>query len=59
MILSPEERGDIDKRVEELMIEAVEYARASEWPNGSEAFADMYATEYPGLPARGSQWSAN
>ncbi len=58
-ILSPEERAAVDTSVEELLDEAVAYARASEWPIAEEAFADMYVTEYPGLPARGSEWNAN
>jgi acetoin:2,6-dichlorophenolindophenol oxidoreductase subunit alpha len=52
-ILSETERAAIDAGVEELVDEAVVYARASDWPDSAEAFADMYVTEYPGLPARG------
>jgi acetoin:2,6-dichlorophenolindophenol oxidoreductase subunit alpha len=51
--LSETERAVIDASVEELVPEAVVYARASDWPDSTEAFADMYVTEYPGLPARG------
>jgi acetoin:2,6-dichlorophenolindophenol oxidoreductase subunit alpha len=58
-ILSPEERDAIDTEVEALLEEAVSYARASEWPNPDAAFQDMYVTSYPGLPARGYEWSAN
>lgn len=52
-VLSETERATIDASVEELVDEAVVYARASDWPDSTEAFADMYVTEYPGLPARG------
>ena len=58
-ILPPEERAAVDAGVEELLDEAVAYARSSDWPIAEEAFADMYVTEYPGLPARGSEWNAN
>ena len=58
-ILLPDEREILDRGVEELVEEAVAYARASEWPKADEAFADMYVTEYPSLPARGSEWNAN
>ena len=58
-ILSQEERAAVDESVDELVEEAVAYARASEWPSPAEAFQDMYVTEYPGLPARGFEWNAN
>ncbi len=58
-VLSQEDLATVDERVEILIEEAVEYARSSEWPPLGEAFEHMYATEYPGLPARGSAWSAN
>jgi TPP-dependent pyruvate/acetoin dehydrogenase alpha subunit len=52
-ILSEVERMALDEGVDRLIDEAVEYARASDWPDAAEAFADMYVTNYPGLPARG------
>ncbi len=52
-ILSAAERAAVDESVEGLVDEAVAYARASDWPAAAAAFADMYVTEYPGLPARG------
>ena len=58
-ILLPEDRAAVDDGVERLLEDAVAYARASEWPDAAEAFEHMYVKEYPGLPARGSQWSAN
>jgi pyruvate dehydrogenase E1 component alpha subunit len=58
-ILSAQECAFIDEEVAGLIDEAVTYARASEWPDGEEAFADMYVTAYPGLPARGFEWNAN
>jgi len=47
-ILSAQECAFIDEEVAGLIDEAVTYARASEWPDGEEAFADMYVTAYPG-----------
>ena len=58
-ILSTPECASIDEEIGGLIDEAVAYARASEWPDGEEAFADMYVTTYPGLPARGFEWNAN
>jgi TPP-dependent pyruvate/acetoin dehydrogenase alpha subunit len=58
-ILSPEERAAVDESVDQLVEEAVAYARASAWPVADEAFQGMYVNEYPGLPARGSEWNAN
>jgi len=58
-ILSAEQRAALDGEVEEQVEEAVAYARASDWPEPAEAFADMYVTNYPGLPARGCEWNAN
>jgi pyruvate dehydrogenase E1 component alpha subunit len=58
-ILSPEERAVMDESVDQLVEDAVSYARAGEWPLAAEAFQGMYVTEYPGLPARGSEWNAN
>ncbi|MEO6964720.1 MAG: thiamine pyrophosphate-dependent dehydrogenase E1 component subunit alpha [Acidobacteriaceae bacterium] len=58
-ILTAAECIDIDNQIKELIEEAVSYARASEWPDAEEAFADMYVTCYPGLPARGFEWNAN
>ncbi len=58
-ILSPAECAAIDDEVKELIEQSVSYARASEWPDGEEAFADMYVTSYPRLPARGFEWNAN
>jgi pyruvate dehydrogenase E1 component alpha subunit len=58
-ILLSLERETLNAQVEELLDEAVAYARASEWPSADETFTDMYVTDYPGLPARGSEWNAN
>lgn len=58
-ILTPAECAAMDDQIKELIEEAVSYARASEWPDAEEAFADMYVTSYPGLPARGFEWNAN
>lgn len=58
-VLLSGERAAMDAAVEELLDDALAYARASEWPRVDEAFEDMYVTEYPGLPARGAGWNAN
>jgi TPP-dependent pyruvate/acetoin dehydrogenase alpha subunit len=58
-ILTQAECAIIDDEVQALIEEAVKYAGASDWPDGEEAFADMYVTNYPGLPARGFEWNAN
>jgi TPP-dependent pyruvate/acetoin dehydrogenase alpha subunit len=58
-ILSPAERAAIDEQVDAQIEAAVLFARASDWPAADEAFADMYVTNYPGLPARGTDWNAN
>ena len=58
-VLLPEDRTAVDDSVEALLEEAVSFARSSEWPCADESFAHMYVTEYPGFPARGSEWNAN
>jgi pyruvate dehydrogenase E1 component alpha subunit len=58
-VLTPEEAMAIEEQVKGLIDEAVAYARESEWPGAEEATADMYVTEYPGLPAKGVSWNAN
>ena len=55
--LSPEERESIDKSIQRVLDEAVEYARSSAWPAPEEAFEHMYTTRYPGIPAKGSVWN--
>jgi pyruvate dehydrogenase E1 component alpha subunit len=58
-VLSADERAVLDQDIDKTLDEAVAYAEESRWPDAAEAFAHMYAKEYPGLPARGSEWSAN
>lgn len=58
-VLLSEDRTAVDDSVETLLEEAVSFARSSEWPCADESFAHMYVTEYPGFPARGSEWNAN
>lgn len=58
-VLSPPEAVAIDDQIKALIDDAVAYARDSEWPAAEEAIADMYVTEYPGLPAKGVSWNAN
>lgn len=48
----------VDEDVELLLDEAVAYARSSPWPEPAEALDHMYQKSYPGLPARGSLWTA-
>ena len=55
--LSPEERESIDKSIQRVLDEAVEYAPRVEWPAPEEAFEHMYTTRYPGIPAKGSVWN--
>ena len=53
------DRTSIDREIEALLEEAVTFARASAWPEPADALADMYVTNYPGLPAKGAAWNAN
>jgi acetoin:2,6-dichlorophenolindophenol oxidoreductase subunit alpha len=55
--LSPEERESIDKSIQTVLDEAVEYARSSSWPAADEALEHMYTTRQPGIPAKGSIWN--
>ncbi len=57
--LTPAERASLDRQIEGLLDEAVEYARASPFPDPAEALDHMYVNAYPGLPAKGSAWNAN
>ena len=43
----------VDARVRERLDEATAYARASAWPDPATALDHVYATVYPGMPARG------
>jgi TPP-dependent pyruvate/acetoin dehydrogenase alpha subunit len=43
----------VDAEVEAVLEEAVAFARQSPLPAADEALDGMYATTYPGLPARG------
>jgi acetoin:2,6-dichlorophenolindophenol oxidoreductase subunit alpha len=43
----------IDEEVEAQLDEAIAFARESAFPRPEEALDGMYATSYPGLPARG------
>jgi pyruvate dehydrogenase E1 component alpha subunit len=52
-------RQAVDVEIDRLIDEAVEFARNSPWPDASEAHQHMYATAYPGLPARGYTWNGN
>jgi pyruvate dehydrogenase E1 component alpha subunit len=58
-ILPSDARAAIDAEIEALLEEAIAFARASEWPQFEDALADMYVTNYPGLPAKGAAWNAN
>lgn len=57
--LGAEERDSMDREIDQLLDEAVAYARSSEWPAPEEAHDHMYVSTYPGLPARGSAWIVN
>lgn len=52
-ILAPAERTRVEAEVEGQLEDAIAFARASPWPESSEALEGMYAVPYPGLPARG------
>jgi len=55
--LRREELDAIDKSIEDLVQEAVEYARSSPWPIAADAFDDMYSSTGVGIPAKGSSWN--
>jgi len=47
------DRARVDAEVEVIIEEAVAFARSSPFPDLEDAFLHQYATEYPGMPARG------
>lgn len=47
------ELKEIDSIAEDLIEESVDCAINSNWPEPEEAFKDMYATKYSGIPQRG------
>ncbi|HWB98935.1 MAG TPA: thiamine pyrophosphate-dependent dehydrogenase E1 component subunit alpha [Bryobacteraceae bacterium] len=57
--LSSEDRDSMDRDIERLLEEAALYARSSAWPAPEETHDHMYGNAYPGLPVRGSAWTAN
>lgn len=58
-ILSEGARQSIDADLDRELEEAVSFARSSPWPEPKDALADMYVSEYPGLPAKGIAWNGN
>jgi pyruvate dehydrogenase E1 component alpha subunit len=47
-ILTEEEISEIDKRVKKQVDDSVKFAEESPWPNGQDAFKDVYIQEdYP------------
>jgi acetoin:2,6-dichlorophenolindophenol oxidoreductase subunit alpha len=52
-ICTRDELTEIDNLVETIIDDAVEFARNSKLPEPEDAFKDMYATEYDGIPQRG------
>jgi pyruvate dehydrogenase E1 component alpha subunit len=47
-ILTEDELKEIDARVKQKVVDAVKFAEESPWPNGEDAFKDVYAEEdYP------------
>ena len=50
---SAAEREAVNLSVEDELKQAVEFARASPWPEPETALDYMYHTTYPGLPAKG------
>lgn len=51
------ERESLDKSIDSILDEAVNYARSSPWPAAEEAFDHMYATSALNIPAKGSAWN--
>jgi acetoin:2,6-dichlorophenolindophenol oxidoreductase subunit alpha len=56
-ILSSEDRESLDKSIENVLDEAVDYARSSPWPVAEEALEHMYATARLNIPAKGGIWN--
>jgi acetoin:2,6-dichlorophenolindophenol oxidoreductase subunit alpha len=52
-ICAKNELQEIDSLVEKTIDEAVDFARNSKLPEPQDAFKDMYATKYDGIPQRG------
>ncbi len=52
-IYSKEEIQEVDKAVEILIKEAIEFARKSKFPESSDALKEMYSTKYDGIPQKG------
>ncbi len=52
-VCSQNEITEIDKLIENLIEESVEFAYKSDWPEPGEAYKDMYATQYEGIPQKG------
>ncbi|MGI8989853.1 MAG: thiamine pyrophosphate-dependent dehydrogenase E1 component subunit alpha [Bryobacteraceae bacterium] len=58
-LMSANDQSELDRGVDALLEEAVQFARSSSWPDAAEALDHMYAVDYPGLPARGTAWNVN
>ncbi len=52
-ICKEEELNEIDNTIENNLSEAIEFARASSFPEPEDALKDMYADEYKGIPDSG------
>ena len=47
--------AQIDEKVEKLLDKGIDFARKSVFPEPENAFKDMYATEYIGIPRKGAE----
>jgi pyruvate dehydrogenase E1 component alpha subunit len=56
-ILAAQERYKLDSEIDNLLEEAIQYARSSPWPERERALENMYAVAYPGLPGGTTLWS--
>ena len=52
-ICNMDELDEIDKSVEAMVNDAVEFARNSKYPDPEDALKDMYASAYDGIPDKG------
>ena len=52
-VWSVDRRSEVDAEVETIIVRAVDFARSSPFPEPEEALLHQYATEYPGMPAKG------
>jgi pyruvate dehydrogenase E1 component alpha subunit len=54
-ICSEREIAEIDNKIENLLEDGIDFASKSAFPGPENAFKDMYATEYDGIPKKGAE----